>query len=149
MRRVTLCVVGILIAAAAWAGEAVEKKVPFKLGAWTDLQYKNGPVELHRIRVVEQTGSFTKSNLFRPVSSEYLETVQIQLEYSNAASKDWKVFLQVEWVDADGTVIDGYHDDESLDDGETHDLVTVTLSTLKYGLKRAARLNVRLEVAPD
>ncbi|HPC83338.1 MAG TPA: hypothetical protein P5234_08150 [Thermoanaerobaculaceae bacterium] len=147
MRAVLTCV-ALLAAAAALAGGPVDKAVPFELGTWVALEHTEGPVVLHRIRVVEQTGTITKSTIFRPVGSEYLKTVQIQLEYSNSATRDWECFLHVEWLDADGKVIDGYRDSESLDDREVHDAATVTLSTLKYGLERARTLKIRLEVHP-
>lgn len=147
MRTVTTCL-ALLVAASALAGGPVDKAVPFELGKWIDLEHTEGPVVLHRIRVVEQTGTITKSTIFRPVGSEYLKTVQIQLEYSNSATKDWDCFMQVEWVDADDKVIDGYRDSESLDDREAHDAATVTLSTLKYGLEKARTLKIRLEVRP-
>lgn len=147
MRTITTCL-AVLVAASALAGGPVDKAVPFELGKWIDLEHTEGPVVLHRIRVVEQTGTITKSTIFRPVGSEYLKTVQIQLEYSNSATKDWDCFMQVEWVDADDKVIDGYRDSESLDDREAHDAATVTLSTLKYGLEKARTLKIRLEVRP-
>lgn len=147
MRTVITCL-AILVAASALAGGPVDKAVPFELGTWIELEHTEGPVVLHRIRVVEQTGTITKSTIFRPVGSEYLKTVQIQLEYSNSATKDWECFMQVEWVDADDKVIDGYRDSESLDDREAHDAATVTLSTLKYGLEKGKTLKIRLEVHP-
>lgn len=147
MRGVITCL-ALIVAASALAGGPVDKAVPFELGKWIELEHTEGPVVLHRIRVVEQTGAITKSTIFRPVGSEYLKTVQIQLEYSNSATKDWGCFMQVEWLDADEKVIDGYRDSESLDDREVHDAATVTLSTLKYGLERAKTLRIRLEVHP-
>lgn len=146
--RPVFVVVTLLVAAVALAGEAVDKNVPFELGKWVALEHTEGPVVLHRMQVVEKTGAITKSSIFRPVGSEYLKTVQLQIEYSNSATKDWKLWLQVEWLDADGKVIDGYRDSESLDDSESHDVVTITLSTLKYGLERARDLKVHLEVRP-
>jgi hypothetical protein len=146
--RTALTCLTLLVAASVMAGDAIDKSVPFELGTWIELERTEGPVVLHRMRVVEQTGTITKSSIFRPTGSEYLKTVQIQVEYSNSATKDLTLWMQVEWVDADGKVIDGYRDDESLDDREVHDLVTVTLSTLKYGLERAKDLKIHLEVRP-
>jgi hypothetical protein len=147
MRR-ALTALTLLVAASAMAGDALDKSVAFELGKWIELERTEGPVVLHRLRVVEQTGTITKSSIFRPTGSEYLKTVQIQVEYSNSATKDLALWMQVEWVDADGKVIDGYRDDENLDDREVHDLVTITLSTLKYGLERAKDLKIHLEVKP-
>lgn len=147
MRTVITCL-ALLAAASALAGGPVDKAVPFELGKWIDLEHTEGPVVLHRIRVVEQSGTITKSTIFRPTGSEYLKTVQVQLEYSNSATKDWDCFMQVEWADADDKVIDGYRGTESLDDREVHDSDTVTLSTLKYGLEKAKTLKIHLEVRP-
>jgi hypothetical protein len=146
--RTALTCLTLLVAASVMAGDAIDRSVPFELGTWIVLERTEGPVVLHRMRVVEQTGTITKSSIFRPSGSEYLKTVQIQVEYSNSATKDWTAWMQVEWVDADGKVIDGYRGDESLDDREVHDLVTVTLSTLKYGLERAKDLKIHLEIKP-
>lgn len=142
------CAAIVLVAVPATAENTVSKSVEFSLGTWTDLNLTEGPVTLHRIRLVEHTAPITKSQLFRPVGFEYLKTVQIQLEYSNAATKDWDAYITFEWFDADGEVIDGYRDSESLDDREVHDLATVTLSTLKYGLAKAKTIRFTISVTP-
>jgi len=136
------------LALPAQAAQNVSKQVEFALGSWIDLNVTEGPVTLHRIRLVEQSGPITKSQLFRPVGSEYLKTVQIQLEYSNSSTKDWDAYLTFEWLDAEGEVIDGYRDSESLDDREVHDLATVTLSTLRYGLAKAKTIRLTISVTP-
>ncbi|MCB1050776.1 MAG: hypothetical protein H6510_10875 [Acidobacteria bacterium] len=131
-----------------FAGET-KKNVPFKLDQWVELKSTDGPVTLHRIRIVEQSGGLTKSKLMRPGNAEHLQTIQIQIEYSNSASRDWDAHLDIAWVDADGVVIDGYNDKENLDSEESYEKVTVTLSTLKYGLKRAKTLKVKISYEPD
>ncbi len=149
LRAVTVVAALVLAAAApAAAGNTIARSVEFSLGTWIELNLTEGPVTLHRIRLAEQSGPLTKSQLFRPVGSEYLKTVQIQLEYSNAATKDWDAYVTFEWLDADGEVIDGYRDSESLDDRELHDLATVTLSTLKYGLAKAKTIRFSITVTP-
>ena len=102
---------------------------------------------LHRFRIVRAAG--TKSRILRPGNSEYLEDVQLQLEFSNDASRDWEARLDVVWSDASGNPIDGYHDSENLDNDSRHDQQTVTLSTLRYGLERAKKLSVRIRYDPD
>ena len=133
----------------ALAGE-VTKSAPFALDAWIDLGVTDGPVTLHRIRIasVSERG-LTKSKLFRPGNSEYLQTVQIELEYTNSADRDWEADLDVVWKDASGVAIDGYHDDESLDERSHRDDTTVTLSTFRYGLDRAKTLEVEIEFHED
>jgi hypothetical protein len=144
MKRMT-CVAGILcvaLAGTARAGE-FEKQVPFAFDQWFDVNSNDGVATLHRIRIVREKQS-AKSRIMRPGNSEYLQDVQIQLEYTNDASRDWEVAMRVEWLDDRGTAIDGYNDDENLDSDSRHDQATVTLSTLKYGLERAKTLSIRL-----
>ncbi len=122
--------------------------MPFALDQWIELNSNDGPVTLHRIRLAAHSG-FTKSKLMRPGNSEYLRDVQIQLEFTNDASKDWEARIRLEWLDGDGKAIDGYNDDENLDNDSRHDEQTVTLSTLKYGLERAKKLKVHITYQPD
>jgi len=136
------------LAAPVRAGEA-EKTVSFELEKWVELGVSDGPVTLHRIRLTKEGGGFTKSKLMRPGNSEYLEDVQIQLEFSNSASKDWEARMRIEWIDGDGRTIDGYNDTENLDDDSRYDQQTVTLSTLRYGIERAKKLKIRIEFYPD
>lgn len=134
-------------AGAAAAGE-VEKSVAFELDRWIDLGASDGPLTLHRLRIARQ-GVGAKSKFMRPGNSEYLEDVQIQLEYSNDATRDWEARFDIEWLDAEGATIDGYHDRETLDSDSRHDEQTVTLSTLRYGVDRARKLKIRIRFQPD
>lgn len=134
--------------AAPSRAETVEKTVPFALDKWVDLASTDGPVTLHRVRLVRQGGS-TKSTFMRPGSNKYLTDVQVQIEFSNDSTNDWEAAVAIEWVDDDGKVIDGYEGDEGLDSEKRHDEQTVTLSTLKYGLDRAKKLKIRIETHPD
>ena len=85
----------------------------------------------------------------RPGNDEYLADVQVQLEFTNDATRDWEASLRIEWLDAAGHVVDGYRDTEELDSDSRHDVQTVTLSTLRYGLERASKLRVRIEFHPE
>ncbi len=146
----SLCVaaaVSALPAAAAFAGTA-EKTVPFALDQWVELASTDGPVTLHRVRVVRQ-GGVTKSSFMRPGNNKYLDDVQIQLEFTNESSNDWEARFAIEWLDGDGKVIDGYEGTEGLDSEQRHDQQTVTLSTLKYGIDKAKRLKIRIDTNPD
>ncbi len=129
------------------AGE-VEKNVNFALDEWIELNATDGPVTLHRIRIAKQSG-ITKSKFLRPGNSEYLQDVQIQLEFTNDTSRDWKARLEVEWLDAGGQVIDGYNDSETLGEDSRRDEQTVTLSTLRYGLDKAKKLHLAIRFEPD
>jgi hypothetical protein len=137
----------LALAAPAAAGE-VEKSVPFALDQWWDLGVTDGPVTLHRIRITRQ-GKGLKSKLVRPLNSEYLEDIQIQLEFTNDATKDWEARIDLEWLDAEGNPIDGYNDKETLDSESKHEEQTVTLSTLRYGVERAKKLELRITFQAD
>jgi hypothetical protein len=139
--------VAALGAAPAAAGE-VEKTVPFALDQWWDLGVTDGPLTLHRIRITRE-GRGVKSKIMRPGNSEYLEDIQIQLEFTNDATKDWEARVDLEWSDAQDNPIDGYNDRETLDSESRHEDQTVTLSTLRYGLDRAKKLAIRIEFQPD
>lgn len=148
-RRKWVCgILGLALGtAAAWAGE-VERKVSFALDKWIDLKVTDGPVTLHRLRLAD-LGKGPKSSVFRPGHEEYLQDVRIELEYSNESSRDWEAKISIVWKDADGRVIDGYHDTEELQDERRYEVATVTLSTLKYGLDRARRLEFSIRFYPD
>lgn len=143
-----LAATAVLSASPARAGE-VEKKVAFALGEWVALDSTDGPVTIHRIRI-ERQGGLTKSRLFRPGGgASYAADVQVQIEFTNDATRDWEAAVEVEWLDKDGVPIDGYRGEENLDSESRRDLQTITLSTLKYGLDRAKKLRVRLEFHPE
>lgn len=151
MRFVTL--IGSLIALASFpaapalAGE-VTKTYDFELHDWHDIDSNDGPLTLHRIQLDTKEGRFTKSALNRPHNQEYLETVQIQLEYTNEGSDAWKARLEVRWLDGEGRVIDGISANEKLEKKSARKLTKVSLSTLKYGLERAEKLEVTVHFEP-
>ena len=136
-----------LLPAVSFAGTA-EKSVAFALDQWVELASTDGPVTLHRVRVVRQ-GGVTKSSFMRPGNNKDLDDVQIQLEFTNESSNDWEARFAIEWLDGEGKVIDGYEGTEGLDSEQRHDQQTVTLSTLKYGIDKAKRLKIRIDTNPD
>ena len=130
--------------------DVLTRTFAFETDKWHSLDdAKDGPVTLHRIQIARQHGRFTKSTLFRPGNSEYLASIEIKIEYSNSATKDWKAKLRVALLDDAGLEIDGYNGSEDVDEQQSHNLVTVKLSTLKYGLDRARKLRVVIECSPD
>ena len=146
MRRsilLLIAVAAIVMPQATQAGE-VNTTVNFALDKWYDLNVTEGPVTLHRIRIAKQSGPLNKSVFARPGNDEFLETIQIQLEYSNDSKDDWEAYIDLALLDADGNAIDGYKDEEGLGDGERHDQATVTLSTLKYGMARAKKMRLAI-----
>ncbi len=136
-----------LLAGAAQAG-SFETKVPFAFDQWIDIVSTDGPTTLHRLRLV-RTSASTKSRIMRPGNSEYLQDVQIQLEFTNDATRDWDASLRIEWLDEKGVAIDGYKGAENLDSESRHDQTTVTLSTLRYGLERARTLTIFVDFHPE
>jgi hypothetical protein len=132
------------------AAGGVNKTFAFELDKWYVLDdAKEGPVSLHRIQIVRQGGLFTKSNLFRPGNAEYLASIEIRLEYSNSATHDWKARLHLALLDDQEREIDGYNGSEDLNEEESHQIVTIKLSTLKYGLERARKLRVVIASEPE
>ena len=135
-------------AAAPGAPGQVDRKVPFQVDAWTTLDSTDGPLTLHRIRLAREHESM-KSKIMRPNNSEFLQDVRIEIEFSNTASHDWKARIEYRWLDADGKPIDGYNNSENLDSDSRHELQTITLSTLRYGLEKAKTVEIHITYEPD
>jgi hypothetical protein len=127
-----------------------ERTVPFALDQWIGIELKEGPVTIHRVRVERKGGlKGFKSTVSRPGNSQFLQDVQIQIEYSNTSTADWQVRGRIVWLDAADKTIDGYEGTEDLDEEESHDVATMLFSTLRYGLDQARKLHIALEVVPD
>ncbi len=148
VRPLRLALAAVLLLPLATFAGTVEKNVPFKLDQWIELASTDGPVTLHRVRIVRQ-GGVTKSSFMRPGNNKYLADVQIQLEFTNDSTNDWEARFAIEWLDGDGKVVDGYEGDEGLDSEKRHEQQTVTLSTLKYGIDKAKKLVIRIDTNPD
>ena len=126
------------------------RTVPFALDQWVDIGFQDGPVTIHRLRIERKSGlRGFKSVMSRPGNTEFVQDVQIQIEFSNSSTSDWEVKASVVWLDANDQVIDGYRGDEGLGDGDSHELATMLFSTLKYGLEQARKLRIELSVQPD
>lgn len=132
-----------MLAAIASAG-SIEMKVPFELDEWVEVEETDADVTVHRVRLARKEGNL-KSKLFRPGNSEYLESVQIQIEFTNNTDRDREARLEIHWLDVEGRIIDGYNDDEDLDEDERRELATVLLSTLAYGLEVAETLDIKID----
>jgi hypothetical protein len=127
-RLATLCLVAAAVLATTSPAHAgsVTKTVPFELEKWWQLDSSDGPLTLHRIQIDKMSGPFDKSALFRPGNSQYPETVQIKLEYTNESKKGWDAHLTLVWKGDKGEIIDGYSDDESLDNYERNEFLSTT-----------------------
>jgi hypothetical protein len=144
---ITLIVLLSTLGAAANAAEFVET-YEFAVDEWRPIEESDGPVTLHRIRVDRKEDRLTKSALVRPYNQEYLEPVRIQLEYSNESSRKWRARIGVRWLDEDGTVIDGFSANETLQKKSAKKIVQASVSTLKYGISRARTLEVEIRFEP-
>lgn len=127
-----------LIASAA-AAATFDETVPFKVARWIDLELTEGPITIHRLRFAE----------LRPGDTHYLQSFEIEIEYSNSGKKDWEMDVELEWLDRAGSPIDGYSTDEGLDDGSDRKLIEIRTSTLAYGLRKAEQLRITLSLVPD
>lgn len=144
-----VAVLFLLVPTDARAGE-IDRTFPFELDRWYDLDVNDGPVTLHRIRVVEQTSGITKSSIFRAGgSSPFATTAVIELEYTNESERDWEARVLAQWVDSQGRAIDGYDGDETLHEDERNEDTTMTISTLKYGLEVAREFEVKISFEED
>jgi len=143
-----LAVVWLLaITPAAHAGELVRTE-DFTLETWYELEDGDGPIQLHRVRLDPKEGRVTKSSLFRPHNNEYLQTLGIQLEYTNTSDQKWDARINVRWLDEDGEVIDGFSGNETLSKKSAQKIVSMSVSTLKYGLARAKTLEIEIHYEP-
>lgn len=132
----------LLAVAAPASAVTIEKDFPFELDTWYEIGHENGPIQIHRVRVKHVAGNL-KSRVFRGNDTEFVETVQIQVEYTNRSDDDVEADLDIVWVDSQGREIDGYREEEDMDEDE-HDEMTAALSTSKYGLEVAKTLKVRI-----
>src|SRR4051812_83653 len=114
-----LCALAILavaaLAAPAAAQTAVDKTLPFEVDKWYDLGVKEGPITLHRLHLERQGGVPLKARVAGE-ADEFRVPVKVELEYSNAASTDWKAVMRITWLDEQGIVIDGYNATVSVDE---------------------------------
>lgn len=142
--------VGLLAAGRPAAAATVNKTFVFEADKWFSLDdAKEGPVTLHRIQVARQRGTLTKSTIFRPGNTEFLASIEIRLEFSNSATRDWTAKMHLALLDEQDREIDGYNGKEEMGENESHNLATIKLSTLKYALERARKLRLVVELEPD
>jgi hypothetical protein len=144
---VTLLAATVLTAPAS-AQTSVDKTVPFELDKWYELNMKEGPITLHRIRL-ERTGGGGLKARVTGAEDEYRVPVKVELEYSNVASSDWRVVFRVSWVDDGGEAIDGYNGSHQLSEKKDFERTGGTVTTLRYGIGRARKLRLLLSVKPD
>jgi len=137
-----------VLAAPASAQTSVDRTVPFELDKWFELNVKEGPITLHRIRLERVGGGGLKARVTGG-EDEYRVAVKVELEYSNAASSDWRGVFRISWVDEAGETIDGYNGSHELEEKKDFIRTGGTVTTLRYGLAHARRLRLLLNVKPD
>ena len=137
-----------LLAAPASGQTTVDKTVPFELDKWYELNVKEGPITLHRIRLERSGGGGIKARVTGG-EDEYRIPVKVELEYSNVSSTDWRAVFRVSWLDDSGEAIDGYNGHHELEEGKEFNRAGGTVTTLRYGLVRARKVRLRLNVKPD
>lgn len=140
----TLLILTLCLPSTAMAGD-IEESFPFELDKWYDINFEEGPVTIHRVRV-EIIESNIKSRVFRPGTKNdpMVQDVQIQVEYSNDAERDYEADLEIFWLDSKGHKIDGYEGEEDIDEEERREEMTALRSTLVYGLEVAKTLSVKI-----
>ena len=121
----------------------VEKEFPFELDEWIDIEFTDGPITIHRIRIETKKGNW-KSKISRPTNAEFMTTVQVQIDCTNESAKDVDADLEIVWIDGQGEEIDGYRGKEEMDE-EERDTMTAMFSTLNYGLDKAKKLKVKIQ----
>jgi hypothetical protein len=136
------------MAAPAAAQPTVDKSLPFELDKWYELNIKEGPITLHRLRLERQGGVPLKARVAGS-DEEFRLPVRVELEYSNIASTDWKAVVRITWLDEHNEVIDGYNATSGLDEKKDFNRTGGTVVTLKYGLARARKLRVLISARPE
>jgi hypothetical protein len=139
----------LVLAVPAAAQTTVDKTLAFELDRWYDLGAKDGPITLHRVRLERLSGGGIKARVTRAADEEFTVPVKVEIEYSNASSTDWKAVLRITWLDESGETIDGYNGSSQLDEKKDFDRVGGSVTTLRYGLARARKLRVLINVKPD
>ena len=149
MTQVRTAVFTALVMMGSTAGATeFERTYDFALDEWHEINDQDGPVTLHRIRINPKEGRVTRSSVLRPFNSEYLETVQIQLEFTNESDSRWRAQISLRWLDSEGRVIDGFTGNEVLGKGAARRITQISVPTLKYGLEVADKLEVGINYEP-
>lgn len=126
--------------------QVIKKSFDFSLETWHEIDGVSGAVTLHRIQI--STKGKAGSKLSTPLNAAYIQPVISQLEYTNTGDKKWRADVQVNWVDEDGKVIDGFRTTYPLAKQTARKIHQSGLTTSKYGLDRAVKLDVTITVTP-
>lgn len=136
------------VAQPAAATTEIEKTYSFALDEWHAVELEDGPLTVYRMHIDRKEGRVTKASIIRPYNSEFLDTLRVQLEYTNESSNAWKARVTLRWLDADGQVIDGFSANEKLASKKARGIVSFSVPTLRYGLEQAETLEMTIHVQP-
>ena len=145
-RSLLFAAAALAAAAPAQAQISVNRTVDFELEKWFEIEERDGPVTLHRIRL-EREGGGLRSRI--QGANEFQVPIKVSLEYTNNSSKDWKAQFHVVWMDAAGEPIDGYVGSSDIDEEKKYERAGGTVTTLKYGLSRARKIRIVVDAKPD
>jgi hypothetical protein len=72
----------------------------------------------------------------------------VQIEYTNEGGRKYKSFVKVRWVDENDQAIDGFGDEEGLESNKARGMIKRSIGALTYGLVKAEKLEVEVNVNP-
>jgi hypothetical protein len=124
---------------------ATTKSFDFALETWFDVEHTEGAVTVHRARLTRKSGGFSVKS---PANEPNLQAVEVQIEYSNETDRKWKGWYTIRWLDENGTLIDGFQDKGGFTAKSARRLVNTSVTTLKYGLDRAKKLEIEIFLEP-
>jgi hypothetical protein len=151
IRRVAVLV---LFAALAFGAVPVQSQVitasfdGIELERWLDVEKKDGPVTIHRLRISTEQAGFRSKGAEVALNREYLQPLAVQLEFTNDSARKYKSYITVRMLDGQGEAIDGFGDEEGLDANRARGLVTRSFGASKYGLKRVERVELEIKLNP-
>ena len=140
--------VAILGGSAHAEATVIKQSCDFRMETWCDIEQTDGPVTLHRFRVTTGDVGFRSVSASSVLNNEYLERVSVQIEFTNEGGRKYKSYVKVRWIDADGTAIDGFGDEEGLEANRARGVVRRSIGALKYGLQKAKTIEVEVNLNP-
>lgn len=135
-----------LLLAPPLVAQAYDETFDFTVDEWIELDLEEVPITIHRLRL-QGSDPGIAARIAR--NQRYVQQLELQLEFTNDGSQDWEAEVQVEWLDQAGDVIEGIETDFDLDGRDRRKIRREKKSVNRYGLSRAVRLSIRIELDPD
>jgi hypothetical protein len=160
LRKTVATALVLLATASAGAARAAdegslrfEKTVPFQRDRLIDLGAHVGPVRIAQVQFA--TGSGGSGGGIRDTimarahggDSDTLTTIRASFDSENPRDQEWVVTYTLEFLDANGKLIDRVSRNESFE-GEA-DVVKVERPILTYVMPMIAKVRIKLEAALD